>query len=244
MKKRNIHFSEQQRHGHLAARNALEKAGRLAFKERSSAKWTDISRSWNGTVLVQIEHDRVKDVTPEMIRWWFENLARTTNWNGVDFSGPEISFYHLWHCRDHIALTPLNSVPGGPENHGFQQGADSRIEERFNEVHFHVHTVMHTTKLDNHEFTFLITAGGIPFGRITHLYEQEEDGCSFYAETEMGSRIPVIGWLINWLLLPFVYNKKTAWNWITHNVEETGRTEDVLPILYAKYAKETDNRAS
>ena len=33
-------------------------------------------------------------------------------------------------------------------------------------------------------------------------------------------------------------NKKTAWNWIAHNVEETGRTEDVLPILYAKYAKQ------
>ena len=97
---------------------------------------------------------------------------------------------------------------------------------------------MHTTKLDDHEFTFLITAGGMPFGRITHLYEQEEDGCSFYAETEMGCRVPIVGWLINWLLLPFVYNKKTAWNWIAHNVEETGRTEDVLPVLYAKYAKE------
>lgn len=84
MKKKCIHFNEQQRQGHLAARNALETAGRLPFKERSSAKWADISRFWDGTVLVQIEHDNVKDVTPEMIRWWFENLARTTNWNGSD----------------------------------------------------------------------------------------------------------------------------------------------------------------
>lgn len=236
MKIKNIHFNEQLRQEHLAARNALAKAGRLPFKARSSAKWADISRSWNGTVLVQIEHDNIKGVTPEMIRWWFENLARTTNWNGKDFSGPEISFYHLWHNRDHIALTPLNNTPGRTENQGFQEDADSRIEERFNEVHFHVNTVMHTTKLDNHEFTFLITACGMTFGRITHLYEQEEDGCSFYAETEMGSHIPVVGLLINWLVLPFVYNKKTAWNWIAHNIEETGRTEDILPILYTKYA--------
>lgn len=42
-----------------------------------------------------------------------------------------------------------------------------------------------------------------------------------------------MGWLVNWLVLPFVYGKSSAENWIVHNVEETGRTEDILPVLYA-----------
>ena len=32
MKKKNIHFSEQQRKEHIAARNTLEKSGKLSFK--------------------------------------------------------------------------------------------------------------------------------------------------------------------------------------------------------------------
>lgn len=216
----------------LKARRALEKMNRLPFKPETSAKWASISRKWNGRITVQIEHDTIKNVTPEMIKWWFEHLSETTTWNGTDFSGPEISYYHLWHHRDHIAVTPLTNGKNGEVNHGFLEGCDSKIEERFNEIHFHVHTRMHTTVLNENEFTFLIKFCGLTFGHITHLYSSEENGLRFYAETEMGCDIPVIGWLINWLILPFVYNKKTGEHWIKHNIEETGRTEDVLPILY------------
>ena len=44
-----------------------------------------------------------------MMKWWFENLAGTTIWNGIDFKGPEISFYHLWYHRDHIKINPLSN---------------------------------------------------------------------------------------------------------------------------------------
>ena len=230
---RTIHTSSKLREQHLFARKALETVGNSAFKPESSAKWVDISRSWKGNVLVQIEHDNIKNVTPEMICWWFQNMARSTTWNGKDFSGQEIPLYHLWHHRDHIAVTPLTNGKDGTANHGFLEGADSKIEERFNETHFHVHTRMRTTVLNNEEFTFKIMFAGIPFGHITHLYAQEGNDCSFYAETEMGCRIPVIGWLINWLVMPFVYNKKTAEHWVRHNIEETGRTEDFLPVIYA-----------
>jgi hypothetical protein len=238
--KRIIHARKKMREMRLAARNALANAGTLTFKPVSSAKWTDISRTWKGTVLVQIEHDNIKNCTPEMLCWWFHNLSRTTTWNGKDFNGSEVTFNHLWHHRDHVQVTPLTNASDGKINHGFLEGCNSRIDERFNEFHFHVNTVMHTIKLDNHEFTFLITMGGIPFGHITHLYEQETDGSSFYAETELGSQIPVIGWLFNWIVLPFIYNKKTAENWVRHNIEETGRTEDILPILYEHYKDDPD----
>ena len=228
---------EQLRSQRLLARSALKKVGRLPFKPTSSAKWTDLKRTKNGSIVVQIEHDDAKGVTPEMLKWWFEHLSCTTKWNGVDFSGPEITLYHLWHHRDHVAVTPLTNAPDGTRNTGFREGADSQIHERFNEFHDHIYFTMHTTKLDDKEFTFQIMVGGVPVGHIKHTYQAVEEGCAFYAETRIGMEIPVIGWLLNHLLLPFFYTKKSGENWIRHNIEETGRTQDILPILYGNQDK-------
>lgn len=63
---RTIHMNSKLREQHLFARKALETVGNIAFKPESSAKWVDISRSWKGNVLVQIEHDNIKNVTPEI----------------------------------------------------------------------------------------------------------------------------------------------------------------------------------
>ena len=236
---KNITYSnEKLRTMRLHAREALLRAGCSPhFKPESSAKWSDITKSPNGNILVQIEHDNIKGVTPEMLKWWFENLGRSTTWNGKDFSGPEIKLYHLWHHRDHVAVTPLSNAPDGSINYGFLEGADSRIEEYFNEFNDHIFQKMHTTKLDEHEFTFEIKSFGMTFGRISHYYDQTEDGCSFYAETEIGCEIPIIGVIFNWLVLPFLYNKNSAKYWIRHNIEETGRTEDILPVIYANRDK-------
>lgn len=227
-------FSQKVRDQRLAAREALARSGDLAFKPVSSAKWTNISISPRGAMRVQIEHDDIAGATPQMMRWWFENMAGTTTWNGVDFTGPEISFYHLWHHRDHIAVTPLTSAPSGPPNKGFQVGALSRIDEQFNDFGYRVHQVMRTVRLDNEEFTFeILTIGGLVGGRITHRYAPVPGGVSFHCETLIDLQVPLLGPVLNWLLRPFLYSRRTAHQWIRHNIEETGRTEQVVPPIYA-----------
>jgi len=49
----------------LLARNVLERIGHVDFKPETSAKWVDITCSWDGLIRVQIEHDTIKGVTPE-----------------------------------------------------------------------------------------------------------------------------------------------------------------------------------
>lgn len=221
----------------MNARKALIRAGHKEFKSQGSAKWTDITQKPDGHILVQIDHDDLAGVTPEMLKWWFENLAGYTTWNGVDFNGPEVSLYHLWHHRDHVAVTPLSNAPDGTINHGFLEGADSRIEEWFNEFHYHVYNLMHTVTLDEHEFTFHIMQGSKVAGKITHLYEPVEGGCSFYAETEVGMDGGVGAGVFNKAVLPHIYTMKDAEYWIHHNIEETGRTQDFLPMLFANKDK-------
>jgi len=223
----------------LDARAALQRAGVTAFKPESSAKWVDVSRDWRGRLTVRIEHDTIRGVTPAMLRWWFENLGRSTTWDGDGFTGPEVSFYHLWHHRDHIAVTPL--AEGAT---GFAEGSRTRIQEQFNDHHERVDVEVLTDRLDDEEFTFSVSTGGMRVVRIVHLYGPEGDGSRFYAETRVGSDVPVIGWIINWLVLPRRYSKRTAEHWIRHNIEETGRSEQVIPPLYAQYGGRTADGAS
>lgn len=98
-------LGEQRRR--LLARRALERAGTVSFKPVTSAKWVNVETTRTGMIRVQIEHETIRRVTPEMMRWWFENLSGSTTWNGIDFTGPQISHYHLWHHRDHLAVTPV-----------------------------------------------------------------------------------------------------------------------------------------
>jgi len=221
------------RQSRLRARAALAAAGTLPFKPLSSAKWTNVEVSRRGGIRVQIEHDDIKGVTPDMLKWWFENLSGTTTWNGKDFSGPEISHYHLWHHRDHIRVTPVSDAPDGTKNNGFREGALSRIDEQFNDYRDRIKQVMLTTKLDTSEFTFnILGPDGSPAGRITHRYAPVPGGVSFYAETAVDFRTPIIGRLLNKILRPRIFSSETADHWIRHNIEETGRTEDILPVLY------------
>lgn len=222
----------------LKARMALENAECLAFKPISSAKWTNITQSKNGSIKVQIERDNLKGVTPEMLKWWFENLASTTTWNGKDFSGVEIYNYHLWHHRDHIRITPLTDAPDGTKNNGFRVGALTQIDEQFNDYKDRVHQVMKTNKLDTSEFSFdILGPKEMAVGKIIHQYAKVDGGVSFYAETVVDFSIPIISPLLNWTLRPLVFSKKAAEHWIKHNIEETGRTEDILPILYNEINK-------
>lgn len=217
----------------LRARAALAAAGTLAFKPVSSAKWTNVEVSRRGAIRVQIAHDDINGVTPEMLKWWFENLSGTTMWNGTDFSGPEIYNYHLWHHRDHIRITPLTDAADGTKNCGFREGALTRIDERFNDYRDVVKSVMRTTRLDTSEFDFdILGPGGRPAGRIVHRYAPVPGGVSFYAEAAVDFPGAIVGRLMNWFIRPRVFSKATADHWIQHNIEETGRTEDILPVLY------------
>lgn len=220
------------RQARLRARHALDRAGTLAFKPVSSAKWVDVENLRSGAIRVRIEHDTIRGVTPEMMRWWFENLASSTTWNGIDFTGPEISHYHLWHHRDHIAVTPLTEGDGGRINNGFTLGATSRIDEQFNDHHERIHATVVTTRLDDEEFTFEIRRFGQTAGHIVHRYRPEQDGLAFYAETVIGfgTGLRRLGNAIR----PLVYSTRTAENWIRHNIEETGRSEDVIPPLHRR----------
>ncbi len=219
---------------HLIARNALEQAGKLNFKRYSSAKWADFVVSDRGVMTAKVQHDDVKGVTPEMIQWFFEHLGCVTTWNGVDFSGPAVSIYHLWHHRDHVAVTPLTDV-NGKRNLGFLEGGKSKIHELTNEVNDVIYYEMETVELNTHTFTFNVMKNGKATGHVKHVYAPADDGCTFYAETAVGTETG--SEIFNKTIVPKLYSKEAGMQWIAHNIQETGRMQDILPVLYAHQDK-------
>ncbi len=225
---------ERLRKQRLIARDALFAAGKPEFKRESSAKWADFTCDEKGRLIASVQHDDVADCTPEMIQWFFEHLGCCTTWNGVDFSGPEVSIYHLWHHRDHVAVTPLTGT-GKKENLGFVQGGKSRIHELTNEMNDVIYYEMETVCLDTYEFTFNVMKNGKATGHVKHVYESNgKGGSTFYAETRVGVEE---GGFINKVLVPRLYSKQAGMEWIHHNIQETGRMQDILPVLYANQDK-------
>ncbi|MFB1298722.1 hypothetical protein ACAG24_024750 [Mycobacterium sp. pW049] len=208
----------------------------MSFKPVSSAKWVNVSRSWSGKVKNQVEHDTIRGVSPKMLRWWFQNASGMTTWNGKDFTGPEIPVNLLWHHRDHIDVTPLTD--GDRQNEGFIPGGVSVIREQLSDYRDLIIATVHTDVLDDEAFDFRIMRFGRTVGRMRHRFSAEPNGSRLYAEIEIGVDIPVLGVLLNWLLVPLLFSKSTAERSIRHGIEEMGRLEQVLPPLYARAHRE------
>ncbi|MGI6232672.1 MAG: hypothetical protein ACOYJF_07470 [Prevotella sp.] len=217
----------------MLAREALYRAGKPEFKPYMSAKWTDFYKDEHNRMIAAVQHEDIKGCTQEMIKWFFEHLACCTTWNGIDFSGPEVSIYHLWHHRDHVAVTPVTNVEG-KKNLGFLEGAVTRIHELTNEVNDVVYYEMKTIALNNHDYIFNVTKEGKAIGHVKHVYEDNgHGGSTFYCETEVGlQEDSKQSDLINKVLVPKLYSKEQGIQWIHHNVQETGRMQDILPVLY------------
>ena len=93
---------------------------------------------------------------------------------------------------------------------------------------------MQTVCLNEHEFTFNVMTGGKPTGHVKHVYEDNgEGGSTFYTETLVGTSNSTF----NKLVVPHLYSKEQGMQWVAHNIQETGRLQDVAPVLYANQDK-------
>ena len=181
-----------------------------------------------------IEHDTMKGVTPEILRWWFENIDTWTRYNGSDFTGPSVPVYRYWHPFDHIAVRWRRRVYVrgrlGP-------GSVIEINEDIGGKHA-VRAKARVTKFDDEAFNFDLLLGGlIRVGSLDHLYAEVEGGSSsFYTEARIGVEVPIIGRLLNWVIRR-QFTEELLRDWIVHNIEESGETEKFVPALFEEARK-------
>ena len=199
------------------------------LKTLESATW-GIEELPKGSVRAWIDHATMPGVTPEIMRWWFENIDSRTTYNGTDFNGPEVPVYRYWHPFDHIRVRWEKKIPGPDGRIG--PGSIIHIQETIGD-RYPVDARARVTRFDDEAFNFELLVGGVaPAGEVLHLWEPADVGLRFRTQVTIGPRIPIIGRLLTRIARRLLFSDAMLRDWIRHNIEESGETEKFVPALY------------
>jgi hypothetical protein len=194
------------------------------MKPLSSAH-TTLERLADGRLRMAIRHDVIQGVTPEMLVWWFRNMAGT-----MEIEGKSYPRYRIWHPRDHVTHRYVK-VPKG----GAGPGAVFRIREVLGRnPAWTVDVITDIVRLD---------AGG--FGHRPRFLGAHPVVMDYTFERVPGGTLYcnclVVGFkggprFVNDLIVRLRFDEAHGQAWLLHNVEEVGNFEFFLPRLYAQAA--------
>ena len=96
------------------------------MKGLHSAKW-HFKRLDNGQFETYVEFDIMKNLTPEMMLWWWNNLDTFTTYNGTDFTDPKVRLYRWWNPFDYIKIEHIQKIVD--EKGYLKAGTVTKLEE-------------------------------------------------------------------------------------------------------------------
>lgn len=179
-------------------------------------------------MIMTIEHELVRGVTPEMLDWWFRHIA-----GEMEIDGRSYSRYRVWHPLDHI---DWQLIEGNPQRVGI--GAKFRIIEAFDRnPAWLVDSVETVTKLDETGIRLERHMLGSKVFSLEHWFEPATGGTRYRSRMELGADTAFGRLLFNRLIRPMVFGDLMGPAWLKHNVEEVGNFEHFLPRLYAAEAR-------
>lgn len=192
--------------------------------------WEDAElelRYEHGHMIMTIEHELVRGVTPAMLDWWFRHIGGEMELNRRTYSR-----YRVWHPLDHI---DWQLVEGDPERVGV--GAKFRIVEAFSRnPAWLVDSVETVTKLDETGIRLERHVLGSEVFSLEHWFEPADGGTRYRSRMELGADTAFGRVLFNRLLRPMIFSDPMGPAWLKHNVEEVGMFEHFLPALHAREA--------
>ena len=179
-------------------------------------------------MILTIEHELVRGVSPEMLDWWFRHIG-----GEMEISGRTYPRYRVWHPLDHI---DWQLVGGDAERVGI--GAKFRIVEAFDRnPAWLVDSVETVTKLDETGIRLERNILGSEVFSLEHWFESVDGGTRYRSRMELGADTAFGRLLFNRLIRPMVFSDLMGPAWLKHNVEEVGNFEHFLPALFAREAR-------
>lgn len=176
----------------------------------------------SGQLRITIVHAPLRGVTPQMLKWWFGNIHGT-----LRLGEAELSRYHAWHARDHIAHEVTRHSTTGDVGPGAQFHIVEEIGGR------RIDTVVDVTRLDLGGVTLQRRLLGRPIFGIAHAFNPLEGATIVVTRIAVGFAGP--RWLagINRAGRTLAFPDHFARALCRHSVEEVGNFEHFLPALYA-----------
>ncbi|MEM1400865.1 MAG: hypothetical protein ACFBZ9_08080 [Sphingomonadales bacterium] len=213
-----------------------------ALKPVSSSHF-DIHQKDNGQFCVVLNHAVLRDVSAEMIAWWFQNFPRLkVRLRDVPgYEGEQVPGYWLWHPIDHHSAELLGALgPGGVA----KAGCYIRIREAMQYDRYGW-----KYPVDNKLKVFYVGPDGWAMGKtlpligsvmmlrinFNDLFEDGQHvGVHYHYEVVIGAtgNNAVARFINNRIAREFGPEFFAAWH--RHNVIEVGTFENFLPALFAQ----------
>jgi hypothetical protein len=179
-----------------------------------------------GRMVMTIQHDVLKGLTPEMLAWWFANIG-----GEMDIDGQRINKYLAWHPIDHIKWELVRPAPDGR----IGPGAVFRIVEAFNgDPRLYVDIHDNVIRLDRSGFTLVQHRLGMEVARLNHDFGAVEGGASYFSTLTIGAAVPLVRSLLNPVMQRAFFTEEMGRAWLRHNIEEVGALEHIIPRIYPR----------
>lgn len=181
----------------------------------------------NGKIHIFIQHPILKGIKPEMVAWFYQNLA---SGKAKMEDGKEYPYYQLFHLSEH-GQTRVES-PATDGTSGMGTGAIIYRQERFGE--FLSKGKGRVENFSKNGFTVVPILGPLSFGKIEHKFEEKDGGTLYTVNTVLGSDQPIIGSFLTFYIRQKQFPPEVVQEWIRHQVEEVGSLVHLLPKIYPK----------
>ena len=181
----------------------------------------------DGRTLFEVDHPPVRDVTAEMLAWWYGIYADLT----LVIDGDVYPAFLVSHPQDHISLGSDKAAPDGPLRAGdfvllqeaYQRNPKYALDERLEVV-----------ALDASRFALKATRRGVTVADLEFRFEDGPEGAKFTNHLTVGVATGWLKPLVNRVMIPWLYYEDKNYAWVLHTVEEVGNFENFLPEIFAR----------
>ena len=181
----------------------------------------------DGRTLFEVDHPPVRDVTAEMLTWWYGIYADLT----LEIDEDSYPAFLVSHPLDHISLNSEKAVPEGP----LQAGDFLNIKEAYQRnPKFSLDERLEVVALEEHRFALKATRRGVTVADLEFRFEDGPDGAKFTNHLTVGVESGWLKPLVNRVMIPWLYYEDKNYAWVLHTVEEIGNFENFLPEIFAR----------
>ncbi len=191
---------------------------------RSAHTQWEIGR--DGRIYAEVEHLFLRDITPTMVAWFYQQLPIST----VSLHGTTYPLYHIFHPVGHGRIQVVEAAPSGLP--GMAQGATIMREEWFGP--YDSRGTARLMEFSDAGMLAVPVAAGMEIGQVRHSYRAENGGTVYKVEAVIGSKLPVIGPVLNWIIRTQVFHPAMMALWQQHQIEEVASLQFFLAEIYAQ----------
>lgn len=176
----------------------------------------------NNILHARIKHEVLQEITPAMIKWWYENLD-----GYMAMQNSIYTRYHMWHPLDHMNLRIIKTSIYGDTGVGAIYKTTERIGCRKKQT---LITKDQVIRLDESGMVVVKSIFGYPVMRLENTFDTTANGTRMTSDITIGLKNN-LKQIITGKLRPGL-DRDTAMGFLKHHVEEIGHLENFLPELY------------